>query len=84
MNSVGNLMNHPDAFGQYYHPTPTPAAMGYYTTKSPGFDSHLGGNNYNKYSHTNSPVIIGQPDTNNYDQGPWQKSNHYYGREVRI
>ena len=24
MNSPSNLMNYPDAFGQYYHPTPTP------------------------------------------------------------
>ena len=27
MNSPSNLMNYPDAYGQYYHPTPTPAAM---------------------------------------------------------
>ena len=27
MNSPSNLMNYPDAYGQYYLATPTPAAM---------------------------------------------------------
>ena len=37
MNSPSNLMSHPDAYGQYYHPTPTPAAMSnnyYYHTST--------------------------------------------------
>ena len=69
-NSPGSLMNYPDAFGQYYHPTPTPAAMG------------LGQNSYNtwtgpKYSHTNTPIVVGTPESNNYDRGPWTQSNYY-------
>ena len=32
MNSPSNLMNYPDAFGQYYHPTPTPSV--YYGKQS--------------------------------------------------
>ena len=65
-------MNHPDAFGQYYHPTPTPAAMGNI------------GNTY-QYSNTKTdPILVtGKPDSNNYDQGPWQHSKFYYETEVR-
>ena len=67
-------MNHPDAFGQYYHPTPTPAAMG-----------NIGniGNTY-QYSNTKTdPILVtGKPDSNNYDQGPWQHSKFYYETEV--
>ena len=68
---MNNLMNHPDAFGQYYHPTPTPAAMGNI------------GNTY-QYSNTKTdPILVtGKPDSNNYDQGPWQHSKFYYETEV--
>ena len=80
MNSVGNLMNHPDAYGQYYHPTPTPAAMG-----------NIGNGNTYQYSNTNKPhvvkndpiIVTGKPDSNNYDQGPWSHSKFYYETEVR-
>ena len=35
MSSPANLMNFPDAYGQYYHPTPTPQnAYGYNPTES--------------------------------------------------
>ena len=35
MSSPANLMNFPDAYGQYYHPTPTPQnAYGYNPTEN--------------------------------------------------
>ena len=78
MNSPSNLMNSPDAYGQFYHPTPTPAAMGY----APHNSQHTN----NQYSNTHQPIVLGsgQPDQNNYDQGPWQQSNYYYGGREQV
>ena len=68
-------MNSPDAYGQFYHPTPTPAAMGYAHTPQ----------HKNQYSNTHQPIVLGgQPDQNNYDQGPWQQSNYYYGGREQV
>ena len=71
-------MNSPDAYGQFYHPTPTPAAMGY----APHNSKHTN----NQYSNTHQPIVLGsgQPDQNNYDQGPWQQSNYYYGGREQV
>lgn len=72
-------MTYPDANGQYYHPTPTPAAMGNYGQQSymtPSVTSLTNNNNYEQQKPESLKY--------NYDQNPWHKSNQYYGSKVGI
>ena len=75
MNSPSNLMNYPDAYGQYYHPTPTPAAMSPEINFSGHATSSPSTNNY--YVNTEK---ISQSTTT----GQWQDPSSFYGSTVRL
>ncbi len=58
--NMANLMGYPDAYGQYYHPTPTPAAMNYANTYMNSQEQQQQQQNQGSNYH--------------YDPTPWQPS----------